>query len=172
MTGSSRLLLLAAVSLAGVACSPAGPTQVATLDARPIQSLEGVLTRSGVEFDADQSSDGNGSIRLQAEEPMTVRLLETGDLDVEDTVVTYTARLRTEDVKGRVYLEMWAVMPGQGEFFSRALAQPLSGTVEWTSQQTPFVLQSGQNPENLRLNVVIEGTGTVWVDDVKVTAAS
>lgn len=155
----------------GLACAPDAGTQVATLVARPISSLEGVLTRTGVVFDAEQSSDGNGSLRIDAGEPTTVRLFETGDLDVEDAVVTYTARLRTEDVKGRVFLEMWAVMPGRGEFFSRALAQPLSGSVGWTSQQTPFVLQPGQNPENLRLNVVIEGTGTVWVDDVRVTAA-
>ena len=44
---------------------------------------------------------------------------------------------------------------------------PVEGTTEWVSQQTPFLLQAGQNPDNVRLNVVIEGEGTVWIDDIR-----
>lgn len=152
-----------------LACGQA-PTQEEVLARFPITSLEGVLTRSGVEFDPGVSSDGNGSLRITSEAANTFRLFETGDLDVEAAVVHYSARLRTEEAAGPVYLEMWAVMPGGGEYFSRALDQPLTGSVEWTTQRTPFLFEAGQNPENLRLNVVVGGAGTVWVDDVRVTA--
>jgi hypothetical protein len=42
----------------------------------------------------------------------------------------------------------------------------LSGTVDWTTQEIPFFLQQGQNPDTVKLNVVVEGEGTVWIDDV------
>lgn len=83
----------------------------------------------------------------------------------------YRARIRTEGVQGQVYLEMWCRFPGQGEFFSRALDAPLTGSTEWTSQDTPFFLERGQNPDRIALNIVITGRGTVWVDDVALIKA-
>ena len=29
-----------------------------------------------------------------------------------------------------------------------------------------FILEKGQNPDNVKLNLVIEGKGTVWIDDI------
>ena len=54
----------------------------------------------------------------------------------------------------------------------RHVEQPVTGSTDWTSQQTPFRLEAGQNPENLRLNLVIDGSGVVWIDDLEVRAAS
>jgi hypothetical protein len=64
---------------------------------------------------------------------------------------------------------MWCSFPGKGEFYSRALQSPLTGTTEWTSQQTPFFLNAGENPDNVKLNLIVGGKGTVWIDDVKLT---
>ncbi|MCZ6795903.1 MAG: hypothetical protein O7J95_20025 [Planctomycetota bacterium] len=129
--------------------------------------MDGVLTRSGVVFDEAQSSDGNGALRIDGFGTGTVRLFETGDIDAENARLIYSAKIRTENLDGRAYLEMWCHFPGQGEFFSRALDTPVAGTTEWVSQQTPFLLQAGQNPDNVRLNLVIEGEGTVWIDDIR-----
>jgi hypothetical protein len=67
---------------------------------------------------------------------------------------------------------MWCHFPGLGEFFSRGLHAPLSGSVEWTMQEIPFFLQQGQNPDVVKLNVVVNGKGTVWVDDVVLSKSS
>ncbi len=83
----------------------------------------------------------------------------------------YRARMRSEGLRGKAYLEMWCVFPGQGEFFSRALQSPLSGTNDWTSQETPFFLKKGQDPSRVKLNLVIEGEGTVWLDQVVLAKA-
>ena len=99
--------------------------------------------------------------------PGQVALFETGDIDVENAPLIYQARLRAEGVKGKVYLEMLCRFPGKGEFFSRALHASLTGSSDWTQQETPFLLKSGENPENVMLNLVIEGTGTVWIDDIR-----
>jgi hypothetical protein len=134
--------------------------------------MHDVVTRSGVELDTDISSDGGGSLRITANQPTTIRLFETGELDVENARLSYQAKLRSENMQGNVYLEMWCHFPGKGEFFSRALDTAVSGTVEWASQETPFFLKKGENPDNVKLNLVIEGSGTVWVDDIRLVQAA
>jgi len=132
----------------------------------PLDSLEGVITKSGVELDKAVSSDGGGSLKIVATGPTVVRLFETGPLDVDNARLIYQAKLRTEGVEGSVYLEMWCRFPGLGESFSRGLDRPLSGTTDWATAETPFFLKEGQKPDNVRLNLVINGKGTVWIDDI------
>lgn len=131
-----------------------------------VESLEGLLTRTDVAIDKEITSDGNGSLRITASQPTTIRLYETGDIDVENARLTYQAKVRTEGIEGKVYLEMWCQFPGKGEFFSRDLSSPLSGTTDWSTEETPFFLKKGENPDNVKINLVIEGKGTVWIDDV------
>ncbi|MCH7556135.1 MAG: hypothetical protein IIB56_01620 [Planctomycetes bacterium] len=44
---------------------------------------------------------------------------------------------------------------------------PLTGTTDWTTEKIPFLLKKGQNPDNVKLNLVIDGKGTVWIDDIR-----
>jgi hypothetical protein len=143
------------------------PEQVVELKRYPIDTMEGVITLSGVEIDKQNSSDGKGSLKITAAHPAVVRLFETGDVDAENARLIYQAKIRTEGVEGQVYLEMWCHFPGKGEFFSRNMNTPVSGTTNWTSMETPFFLKKGENPDNVKLNLVINGKGTVWVDDVR-----
>ena len=166
----SRLAHLAAVALVGLAlasCSRS-PGGEEVLHRYPVDDLDGVLTRDGVAIDRAVTSDGNGSLRIQEAEPKIVHLYDLENVDVEDARLTYRAKLRTDKVDGPVFLEMWCRFPGLGEFFSRALQSPLSGTTEWTSQETHFFLREGQNPDLIKLNLVIGGSGTVWIDDIVV----
>jgi hypothetical protein len=161
---------LIALLLLILACSKSSD-QVTDLKRFPIDSMEGIITRSGVQIDRDVSSDGNGSLRVRAAGPTVIRLFEVGDLDVEKACLIYRARLRTKNVDGQVYLEMWCHFPGKGEFFSRGLQTPLTGTTDWTTEETPFFLKQGENPDNVKLNLVINGTGTAWVDDIRLLRA-
>lgn len=136
-----------------------------------LDSREGVISASGVAVDSTITSEGAASLRVDAASPTRVLLFETGDIDVEDARLIYRARLRTEDLGGSAYLEMWCVFEELGEYFSRALHAPLSGANDWTTQETPFFLERGQNPGNVKLNLVVEGTGTVWIDDVRLLMA-
>ena len=141
--------------------------EVTELKRFALDDTKGVITQSGLQIDRQISSDGNGSLRIEATEPTTIRLFETGDLNVENARLIYQARVRTASLKGQVYLEMWCHFSGRGEFFSRGLDQPLTGTTDWTTQQTPFFLKKGQNPDNIKLNLVINGKGTAWIDDIR-----
>lgn len=138
----------------------------------PIDDLTGIVDRANIVFDAAQSSDGRGAARLDTRVPATVRLFETGDLDVEDATIVLEARLRTEGCAGRVYLEMLCGFAGRGEFFSRALDGALTGTTGWTTQKTPFLLRKGENPSNIRINLVTDGPGSIWIDQVRLTRSS
>lgn len=148
-------------------CSQSPPQEEITLRQFPLDSLEGVIAGSGVQLDSAVSSDGNGSLRVEASAPATVRLFEIADPDVENAQLVYQARLKTENVQGRAYLEMWCAFPGMGEFFSRGLQSPLSGTNDWVTEETPFFLKKDQNPDRVKLNLVIDGTGTVWIDNIR-----
>ena len=148
------------------------PTAIETTELRrfALDGTEGLITQSGVAIDKQISSDGNGSLRIDAAEPTIVRLFETGDVDIEYARLIYQAKIRTEDVRGPVYLEMWCHFPGKGEFFSRGLTQikqPLAGTTDWTTEEIHFLLHDEENPDNIKLNLVIGGKGTAWIDDIR-----
>jgi len=165
MRYSGIQVVCASLAIAGVACSPRSATEE-VLFHNPVSDLTGLVMSSAVTFDAEMTGDGTGSLKISAADSTTVRLYEVGDIDVDNSRLVYRARLRTEGLAGQVFLEMWCRFPGMGEFFSRALHAPLTGSTEWTSQETPFLLEEGQNPDHVALNVVVTGAGTVWVDEV------
>lgn len=161
--------IFACMALCLLGCSKSSSPEV-ELKHFPLDNLEGVITKSKVASDDQVVGQGSASLRIDADKPMTVRLFETGDLDVEDARLVYQAKVKTRDVEGQVYLEMWCVFAGKGEFFSRGLQSPLTGTSDWTLLEAPFFLKKGENPDNLKLSIVIHGTGTVWIDDIRIVS--
>jgi hypothetical protein len=137
----------------------------------PLDSLKNLVTQSGVELDKQDSSDGHGSLRINSAGTSTVRLFEVESPGIENARLIYQARIKTRELQGKAYLEMWCRFPGKGEFFSRALNQTYGGSTEWSTTETPFFLQAGQNPDLVRLNLVVEGAGTVWIDDIRLLKA-
>jgi len=156
-------LSLAFLPLLLLACSRLG----GEISSYPLDGISGVISRGNVAIDEDIKAQGEGSLRISATVPTVVSLFETGDIDVEGAKLVYKAMIRTGEVKGRVYLEMLMDRPEGGQLFARGIDAALTGTNDWKAQSISFALKEGQNPKNVRLNVVIDGTGTVWVDDVK-----
>jgi hypothetical protein len=167
-----RFLMLVMV-LATTACtssqqSPAPPVELKHF---ALDSLEGVHATTGVSFDPQTSADGKGSLRVDTNQPLTVPLFEVTDTSIENAMLIYQASLQSQNLDGKAYLEMWVRIPGKGEFFSRGLDRPLTGTMSWMTVATPFFLQPGQKPDLVRLNLVVQGKGRVWVDDVRLMRA-
>jgi len=52
-------------------------------------------------------------------------------------------------------------------FYVCVTQTPLTGTTDWTTEETPFFLRKGENPDNVKLNLVINGKGTAWIDDIR-----
>ena len=171
ITAAAASVLLLAAALAGAGCGDGGesakPVEPEVLASYPADSMDGVVSRTGIEVDRQVSSDGGGSLRATAEAPTTFNLYEVPGLALEDARLIYRARVRTQDVQGRVFLEMWVEVPGLGQFFSRGLEQTLSGTSEWATLEAPFFLQEGQVADLAKLNLVIDGSGTAWIDEIE-----
>lgn len=104
---------------------------------------------------------------VDAREPRVVRLFEIADPGVEQCLLTYRATLKSENLDGRAFLEMWCRLPGKGEFFSKGLSQPLRGTTDWASYEIPFRLKKGQRPNLIKLNLNVDGAGKVWIKDIE-----
>ncbi|MEN6615057.1 MAG: hypothetical protein ABFD12_00725 [Syntrophorhabdus sp.] len=137
----------------------------------PIDNMEGIPPQTNIIFDSSTSADTRGSLRIDAPSRMHVKLFEIDNPQVENAKLIYRAKLKTQDLDGRTFIEMRCEFAGKGEFTSRALENYLSGTKDWTIQETPFFLKKGQKPDKIRLNLYISGKGTVWVDDVKLIKA-
>jgi hypothetical protein len=127
---------------------------------RRFRTSDPTLSQDGVTAEGD-------SWVVDSREGRTVRLFEVEVPQVEQCVLTYRASLRSEDLVGRGYLEMWCRVPGRGEFFSRGLDQPIRGTTGWGSYETPFYLKRDQRADLIKLNLVAEGPGRVWIKDIE-----
>jgi hypothetical protein len=157
--------LLAGLALA--ACDIGGTLPDMALYADGIDSAGSVAPQPGATFDPGTSTDGRGSLRIDATGTRTAIQLADVAIDAPKLPrLSYRAKLRGENVSGRAYLEMWVTVRDKGEFFSRALHSQLSGTSDWSTHEAPFFLEADQVPTRAKLNVVVEGSGTVWVDAV------
>ena len=136
---------------------PAGPPQLL----RAFASDQPTITQTGIRVE-------NGAWQIDASaEEQTIRLFEVENPAVEDCLLTYRAELKAEALQGRAFLEMWCRLPGRGEFFSKGHEQAVSGTVDWARYEIPFYLKRGQKPDLIKLNVVVEGPGRVWLRNLE-----
>jgi hypothetical protein len=147
-------------------CSKSSPT-VQILKEFPLDSVDGIIAQSDVQFDKDVSSDGKGSLKIIAKGPLTLKLLEVEGINIEDARLIYEAKVKTEGLEGNAYLEMWCQFLGKGEFFSRGLQSTASGNTGWMTMETPFFLQKGEKPERIKLNLVVDGIGAAWIDHIR-----
>jgi len=134
-------------------------------------SLDDTLSASPkIETDAQIKAEGTSSIRITTKWPTTVFLEEVSGPKVENAKLMYAAKVKARlEPGGTAFLELWAHVGG-GQYFSRGMNDAITGTTNWKTIQTPFIFQKGQNPDKLTLNLVINGKGVVWIDDVVLSA--
>jgi hypothetical protein len=122
------------------------------------------LIGTTIQTDTQVKAEGKGSVKITTRWPTTICLGEVSGLDVENATLIYRAKVKS-DLDGTAYLELWAHVGG-GQFFSRGMNDVVSQKTDWKTIQTPFMFQKGQKPDKVTLNLIINGKGTVWVDDV------
>ncbi len=117
-----------------------------------------------IQTDTQVKAEGKGSIKVTTQWPTTICLGEVTGLNIEDAKLVYKARVKS-DLDGTAFLEMWAHVGG-GQYFSRGMNDTVKQKTDWKIIQTPFLFQKGQKPDKVTLNLVINGKGTVWIDDI------
>jgi hypothetical protein len=80
--------------------------------------------------------------------------------------------MRSANLTGRAYLEMRCTPSGNRELVSRALDGAVSGTTGWVTQVTRLSLGNEPLAQTVRLNVQVEGSGIVWVQNVLLAQAA
>jgi hypothetical protein len=137
---------------------PAGPPQ----KIRSFKTSDPTLTQGSLAVDQD-------GWRVESKGNETVRFFELPNPGVEQCLLAYRAKLKTEDLQGRAYLEMWCRLPGRGEFFSKGFHHAVKGSNNWAACETPFYLKKGQRPDLVKLNLVVEGSGRVWIKEIELS---
>jgi len=117
-----------------------------------------------IQSDSAVKTEGKASIKITTKWPTTVCLAEVTGPDIQDAKLVYKGKVKS-DLQGTAFLEMWAHVGG-GQYFSRGMNDTVQGKSDWKTIQTPFMFQKGQKPAKVTLNIVINGTGTVWIDDI------
>lgn len=166
------ITIIFALGIILTACTSQPNRREVELRSFALDNTETIISQTDVTFDKAVTSDGNGSLRIDAAAPMHIRLLELNDVDIEQATLFYRAAMRAENFIGNAYLEMWCGFNELGEYFSRDLQSTIDGSTDWRVKQTPFVLQKGQNPDRIKLNLVVNGTGTVWIDDIHLVSTA
>lgn len=116
-----------------------------------------------IQTDTQVKAEGMSSIKITTQWPTTICLGEV-KVDIEGAKMIYKAKVRS-DLEGTAFLEMWAHVGG-GQYFSKGMNDVVKQKTDWKTIQTPFLFQKGQKPDKVTLNLVINGKGTVWIDDI------
>ena len=119
---------------------------------------------TSIQTDTQVKTEGKGSIKITTQWPTTICLGEVTGLDIENAKLVYKAKVKS-DLDGAAFLELWAHVAG-GQYFSRGMNDVVSQKADWKLLQTPFLFQKGQRPDKVTLNLVINGKGTVWIDNI------
>lgn len=132
-------------------------------------SAEAVPSDADAAFDAEVSQDGDGSLRVMTgEEGGRMRLYRLDDVGPIQGTLLYTGFLRSRDLQGAAFLELWCHPTAGDAAFVRGVSSRVEGSSDWKPQELPFrPPESCRNPVSVELNVVIQGAGTVWIDNLR-----
>lgn len=120
------------------------------------------------------------AVESRSPDGLTCTLLKIEDPGVFETTYALVGLVRTRDVEGEGYLEMWSHFPGRGPFFSRGLesggpAGHLGDSEDWRTFVLPFRVvdrPETDRPTRLVLNVVLPGRGEVLLGPVRLVEYS
>jgi hypothetical protein len=134
-----------------------------------LNTMNGILATANASIDESQSADSTskGALKIEAPSSMTVKLVQTGPLNVNDVTLIYRATFRSKELSGRAYLLMTVRWADSLETFARGFEQAIIGSVPWVTEDITYNVERKKKVDNVTLGMVIEGTGTVWVNDVK-----
>jgi len=135
-------------------------------------SLQDVPESEFIALDNKIFYDGNGSLRITVpenkEKKVVIPLYEISNVKTLSRLFAYQARLKAKDIKGKVYLEMLCTVNGKGPYFSRDIKNFLNGDSKWELHKIPFYLNKDSILNKIQLNLIFEGTGTCWIDELKI----
>lgn len=117
---------------------------------------------------SSNASWADEELYVEVDRAETVALFEVPLQGQQQCMLTYRVKISTKDLAASAYLELWCRVPGFGESFSRGLHQKVSGTNNFMTLEIPFYLRKDQMADQLKLNLVFEGAGSVRLREIEV----
>ena len=151
--------LLIALAALTIVCRPTFAEELMRLNLDD-KSVIGTV----IQTDTVEKAEGQASVRIDTLWPTTICLGEVANLDIENARLIYQANVKS-DLSGMAFLEMW-VHIGEDRYFSKGMNDTVKDRSEWKTIRTPFLFRQGQSPDKVTLNLVINGSGSVWIDDI------
>jgi hypothetical protein len=149
---------------AGASESVRGPVELAHF---PL-SEGAVPVGADAVFDPEISRDGGGSLRVESREGGRLRLYRLGELGPVSGRLLMTGFLKSRDLEGAAFFEMRCRPAVGNEAFVRGVAGRVEGSSDWKPTQMGFSRPDlCSNPVSVELNVVVDGSGTIWIDDLR-----
>lgn len=171
--GHALLFTLIALGAAVAACDgepeTAGSAGAVELARFPLDG-EVPPDRAAV-FDPDVSQDGNGSLRVTTAEGGILRLYQLDDLGIVRGQIALTGFLRSRGLEGLAMLEL-RCQPAEGDAaFVRGVPRAVSADSDWRAQDIRFSDPAlCRDPVSIQINLWIQGSGTVWVDHLRLSS--
>jgi hypothetical protein len=159
-----QLILLSALIATILLISNRGITSSEEVIRLNLDDISTIGTK--IETDKKIHIESDGSLRISTIWPTTISLGEVSGLGIDNSKLVYKAKVKSEKLEGKAFLEMWCHVDG-GQYFSRGMNSAVTGSMNWKTLSTPFLLQKGQKAEKITLYIVINGKGIIWVDDIQ-----
>ncbi|MCX7830265.1 MAG: hypothetical protein N2445_04320 [Acidobacteria bacterium] len=159
------LVVIVLALLILISCGKKKPGPPKEVDEFACNDTERVLAKEYVTLDKNISSDGNGSIKIETKEPLTVRFYEV-KLPGENSKYTFKVKMKSAGLKDSAYLAMDINYPGGGKQSVQSDTKDyLYGDNDWTPMSIT-ISAPNQKAASVILYVVLTNEGTVWVDDL------
>jgi len=137
----------------------------------PITGVQDIVSSGSAQIDPESED----ALLVNSQAKTEVKLFDIDGSGLGDKKLTYSARMRTqdltatEDTRGIAYLQMTVLFPDGEELVARGPRVPLSGTTDWRSADTVLYVDNGGDPQSINLDLIVDGAGKVWVQDVKLS---
>lgn len=143
---------------------PAGAENLAAFNCEKLTGISPVFT-----LDKEVKFQGENSICVKADSPCRVTVAEFDGIQKQNFTLHSSAMVKTDLAPGAFIFEIVVKFNG-GFYYSRALDQRIVGKKDWQKVSTDFFFKEGQSPEKVYVNLIIEGSGKVWIDDISLSS--
>lgn len=139
-----------------------------------VNSLNRVISEHNLIMDNEISYDGLGSIRVESEDSATAYLFIVRDIKLKRVNLKWEAYCKSEDLEGKAFMEIGVQIYSNSwrkyDTFIYRGDEFISKTTNWKKLKVEFLSTENRMISTVQLNLIVKGRGTVWIDQVKLTA--
>ncbi len=114
-----------------------------------------------------------GALRVDVDYTSVFNLkkVDLGDKNYSGKTLNYSLRAKTLNFEGQAFLELAVRFKGTTTLFRRGFNSKVFNNSNWKTLRVAYPIRPSEQAEIAYMNVIVEGRGSIWFDDIKLTAA-